>query len=239
MMKYSTATLLALTGCVSAMDINNNPLVTRSNTIGQSSDALEACRDLPGSTVTCGSHCWPNCDSDTGNGHPDMMAFNHYIVIPEGRSCYVDTYSYGRFDAFLSKSSVLNVTLDTSVYQDGVCLLDQEQVPLQTGALTGDHYCQIYMKVEMGDCDGCPDYQRRIEVYSNSFKGCPADEFVIEQVEPEPEVDPEVVDPEEEPEDTDQEETETVTPVPEDTSSVYLKVTSALVSTMAVLMIEI
>ena len=88
--------------------------------------------------MTCGSHCWPNCDVETGNGHPDMMSFNHYMVIPEGRKCYIDTYSYGRFDAFLSVSSVLNVTMSTSVYQDGVCLLDQEQVPLEPGALTGD-----------------------------------------------------------------------------------------------------
>lgn len=225
MMKYSTATLLALTGCVSAMDINNNPLVTRSSAIGQTSDALEACRDLPGTSVTCGSHCWPNCDNDAGNGHPDMMAFNHYIVIPEGRSCYIDTYSYGRFDAFLSVTSVLNVTLDTSIYQDGVCLIDQEQVPLPTGALTGDAYCQIYMKIEMGDCDGCPDYQRRIEVYSNNNQGCPAGEFFVEEEEPEV------------PEDTDPDETEE-TPGPEDESSVYLKVTSAIASTMAVLMIE-
>lgn len=127
-MKYSTATLLALTSQVQAMDIHNNPLVTRSSAVGQSTELgteLEACRDLPGSFVTCGSHCWPNCDTDTpGNGHPDMMAFNHYIVIPEGRTCYIDTYSYGRFDAFLSKSAVLDVTMDTSIYQDGVCLID-------------------------------------------------------------------------------------------------------------------
>ena len=43
----------------------------------------------------------------------------------------------------------------------------------------------------MGDCDGCPDYQRRIEVYSNSNLGCPADEFVIPVIEPEPEEEPE------------------------------------------------
>ena len=54
-------------------------------------DSLEACRDLPGTFVTCGSHCWPNCEVETGNGHPDMMSFNHYMVIPEGRKCYIDT----------------------------------------------------------------------------------------------------------------------------------------------------
>jgi len=81
------------------------------------------------------------------------------------------------------------------------------------------------MKIEMGDCDGCPDYQRRIEVYSNNNQGCPAGEFFVEEEEPEV------------PEDTDPDETEE-TPGPEDESSVYLKVTSAIASTMAVLMIE-
>lgn len=140
----STATLLGLIGLTSSMDINNNntPIVTKFNGVGQSSSDLEACRDLPGAFVTCGSHCWPNCDTDgTGNGHPDMMSYNHYIVIPEGRDCYIDTLSYGRFDAFLSVSSVLNITKSTSVYQDGVCLLDEEGVPLEAGALAGDQYC--------------------------------------------------------------------------------------------------
>jgi len=89
----------------------------------------------------------------------------------------------------------------------------------------------------MGDCDGCPDYQRRIEVYSNSNLGCPADEFVIPVIEPEPEEEPE------EPEDNVPEETEdtpTPTPAPtdEDSSSMYIKGTKALLSTLAVFMLE-
>jgi hypothetical protein len=85
----------------------------------------------------------------------------------------------------------------------------------------------------MGDCDGCPDYQRRIEVYSNSNIGCPADEFVVPIIEP---VEPE-------PEDKDPEETEdtpTPTPAPEneDDSSIYITGTKAILSTLAVLMVE-
>ena len=90
----------------------------------------------------------------------------------------------------------------------------------------------------MGDCDGCPDYQRRIEVYSNSKLGCPADEFVIPVIEPEPEE--EEPEPEEEvPEETEDTLTPTPTPAPtEDDSSIYIKGTKALLSTLAVLMIE-
>ena len=167
-----------------------------------------------------------------------MMAFNHYVVIPEGRSCYIDTYSYGRFDAFLSVSSVLNVTMSTSVYQDGVCLIDQERVPLEPGALTGDQYCQIYLEVAQVDCDGCPDYQRRIEVYSNSAQGCPADEFVTAVIPEEEEEEPEPED--NEPEETnegnsnDDEEEETS----EEGSSFYIKASNALISAMAILVFE-
>ena len=89
----------------------------------------------------------------------------------------------------------------------------------------------------MGDCDGCPDYQRRIEVYSNSNLGCPADEFVIPVIEPEPEEEPE------EPEDNVPEETEDTpnpTPAPTngDSSSMYIKGTKSFLSTLAVFMLE-
>lgn len=177
-----------------------------------------------------------------------MMAFNHYLVIPEGFKCYVDTYSYGRFDAFLSVSSVLNVTMETSVYQDGVCLIDQTGVPLESGSLTGDVYCQIYLEVEMGDCDGCPDYQRRLEVYSNSKVGCPVDEFVsaVEETVEETTDDTNTT---EEPEDTNPEETNeendndngsndggSTTEDNED-GSIFLSAGSAFASTLAILMI--
>lgn len=107
---------------------------------------------------------------------------------------------------------------------------------MPSGALAGDSFCQIYLKIEMGDCDGCPDYQRRIEIYSNNSDGCPAGEFVVEAVEPEvdpdTETDPEV-------ENNDPEDTNTTpTPAPEVDSSIYMKASSALASTMAVLMIE-
>jgi hypothetical protein len=70
--------------------------------VGQSSDEdIVACHELPGVHITCGSHCWPNCESH-GSGHPDAQDYNHYMVIPEARSCYVDTIAYGRFDAYKS-----------------------------------------------------------------------------------------------------------------------------------------
>jgi len=90
----------------------------------------------------------------------------------------------------------------------------------------------------MGDCDGCPDYQRRIEVYSNSNLGCPADEFVIPVIEPEPEEEEEPEPEEEVPEETEDTPTPTPAPTEEDDSSIYIKGTKALLSTLAVLMIE-
>lgn len=92
----------------------------------------------------------------------------------------------------------------------------------------------------MGDCNGCPDYQRRIEVYSNSHNGCPEDEFVV-YVEPVPEEEEEEP---EEPEDKEPEETEeTPTPGPgpdtnEDSSSIFIQASKALIPTLAALMIE-
>merc|ERR550514_856970 len=47
---------------------------------------------------------------------------------------------------------------------------------MEAGALQGDDYCQMFLSVDMGECNGCPDYARRIEVYSNRDTGC-GDEF--------------------------------------------------------------
>ena len=49
---------------------------------------------------------------------------------------------------------------------------------MEAGALQGDDYCQMFLNVDMGECNGCPDYTRRIEVYSNRDTGC-GDEFFI------------------------------------------------------------
>jgi hypothetical protein len=108
------------------MEFNNKPTVTgRTKSVGaEDTTGNVPCFDLPGSKVTCGSHCWPNCDAHTGGSYPEHMDFNHYIVIPEARSCYIDTIDYGRFDAFLSTNSKLNVTMDTYIAKDGVCILD-------------------------------------------------------------------------------------------------------------------
>jgi hypothetical protein len=190
MIKNSSAILLAFaTKSIFAMDINNKPLVeARIRTIGATDST--PCFDLPGALVTCGSHCWPNCDTHSGSSYPKIMDFNHYIVIPEARSCYIDTIDYGRFDAFLSKYSKLNITIDTYVAQDGVCVLNEKNAQLDPGSLAGDNYCQVFMQVEMDECDNCPDYQRRIEVYSNRDTGCGLEFYVEpEVVEPEP-VDP-------------------------------------------------
>jgi hypothetical protein len=78
--------------------------------IGQTNDDVVACHELPGAHITCGSHCWPDCDSTNDGTHPDAQDFNHYLVIPEARSCYIDTIDYGRFDAYMSQNSLLTVT---------------------------------------------------------------------------------------------------------------------------------
>ena len=46
------------------------------------------------------------------------------------------------------------------------------------------------MTVYLGKCEGCSDAERRIEVYSNSEKGC-GDEFYIKPPDPVPEPEPE------------------------------------------------
>ena len=127
MIKYSSAMILALVAESSkAMEVNNKPNVaSRSRPVGATDTTGNIpCYDLPAASVTCGSHCWPNCDKHSGSAYPEEMDFNHYIVIPEARSCYIDTIDYGRFDAFYSKYSKLNITIDTYVAQDGVCVLD-------------------------------------------------------------------------------------------------------------------
>jgi len=107
------------------------------------------------------------------------MDYNHYLVIPEARSCYIDTIDYGRFDAFMSKNSQLNVTMDVYTFQSGLCQLEETGKVMEAGALQGDDYCQMFLNVEMGECNGCPDYTRRIEVYSNRDTGC-GEEFFID-----------------------------------------------------------
>lgn len=121
-MKHSTA-ILAVSS-VAAFGANQSHLVTRTRSGAVGDAAVVPCYDLPGSLVTCGSHCWPNCEAHKGGAYPSYMDYNHYIVIPEARSCYIDTIDYGRFDAFLSKNSKLTVTIDTYVPMDGVCVLD-------------------------------------------------------------------------------------------------------------------
>lgn len=139
----------------------------------------ESCFELPGVQKTCGSHCWPNCDTQNDGNHPVAMDYNHYLVIPEARSCYIDTIDYGRFDAFMSKNSLLTVTMDVYVFKNGLCQLEETGKVMEPGALQGDDYCQMFLSVDMGECNGCPDYTRRIEVYSNRDTGC-GSEFVNE-----------------------------------------------------------
>ena len=82
------------------------------------------------------------------------MDYNHYMVIPEARECVIDTMTYGRFDAFMSINSLLNVTMDVYKMQDGLCQLDAENtgVPMDKGALEGDDYCSMMLFVEMPVC---------------------------------------------------------------------------------------
>ena len=86
----------------------------------------------------------------------------------------------------------------------------------------------------MNDCDGCPDYQRRIEVYSNRDTGCGL-EFYVEPdvVEPQP-VDPVTPDPTEPEEVTDPVKP---SPGPEDEGSNLLASTSIFAVFSAILLI--
>merc|ERR1712070_287055 len=79
---------------------------------------------------------------------------------------------YGRFDAFMSKNSQLSVTMDVYTFKNGLCQLSETGKIMEAGALQGDDYCQMFLNVDMGECNGCPDYTRRIEVYSNKDTGC-------------------------------------------------------------------
>lgn len=154
---------------------------------GDEHDEPVACHELPGTHVTCGSHCFPNCgDTPSDGSHPHAMDYNHYLVIPEARSCYIDTITYGRFDAFLSINSHLNVTMDTYSYDDGLCQLNTTGAIMPAGAHEGDGYCQMFLNVEMDVCNGCADYQRRIEIYSNKDTGCGV-EFLQQEEEEEEE----------------------------------------------------
>merc|ERR1712086_839461 len=67
----------------------------------------------------------------------------------------------------------------------------------------GDEYCQMFLNVEMGTCQGCPGYQRRLEIYSNRDTGCGLEFYREENNEDEEEE-------EEEEETTEEEEEETV-----------------------------
>jgi hypothetical protein len=107
----------------------------------QAGEEPTACHELPGTTTTCGSHCFPNCDTQNTGTHPDAFDYNHYLVIPEARSCYIDTITYGRFDAFLSINSQLNITMDIYTYRDGLCQLEEANKPMIPGAIEGDDYC--------------------------------------------------------------------------------------------------
>ena len=47
---------------------------------------------------------------------------------------------------------------------------------MTSGAFQGQNYCQVFITVEMGECDGCPNNKKRVELYSDSEVGC-ATEF--------------------------------------------------------------
>merc|ERR1711934_623962 len=79
----------------------------------------------------------------------------------------------------MSKNSQLNVTMDVYSFKNGLCWLEETGKQMETGALQGDNYCQMFLNVDMADCNGCPDYARRIEVYSNKDTGC-GTEFYID-----------------------------------------------------------
>ena len=78
------------------------------------------------------------------------------------------------------------MTADTYTYSDGTCHLDQKSVNMTSGAFQGEDYCQVFVTVEMGECDGCPDNKKRVELYSDSEVGCGTEFYGL--VEPDVEV---------------------------------------------------
>ena len=99
---------------------------------------MQPCYELPGIKTTCGSHCWPFC---YGSEFSDSYDYNHYMVMPELSSCYVDTVDYGKFNAYLSRDSLVNVTVDTFVQKNGICVRNETGVLLEPGSLNGNNYC--------------------------------------------------------------------------------------------------
>mmetsp|Transcript_162 Transcript_162/g.321 ORF Transcript_162/g.321 Transcript_162/m.321 type:complete len:158 (+) Transcript_162:73-546(+) len=134
--------------------------ISFSDTRGAELTASEPCYDVPGVLSTCGSHCWPNCKTQDEVSENDTLSydFNHYLVIPEERACYLDTSDYGRYNLFLSMDSLVNITYDTYVYQSGVCALNQTNVTMEHGSFDGSTFCQVFMRVTMPDCSGCPNH---------------------------------------------------------------------------------
>ena len=114
------------------------------------------------------------------------MDFNHYLVIPANTQCFIDTLDYGKFDAYLSKYSKVSVLYDTYIMQNGVCVRSYQGIKMLPGSLHGDPYCQIFMTIQLGACEGCSESEKRIEIYSNSDKGCGDEFYVPPPPEPEP-----------------------------------------------------
>ena len=56
----------------------------------------------------CGSWCWPTCDEETKAGMK-VFDYNHMLVIPNGKTCTLDSITYGNFDLFVSKHSKLEI----------------------------------------------------------------------------------------------------------------------------------
>ena len=77
----------------------------------------------------------------------------------------------------MSVSSQLQVTMDVYTFQNGLCQLAEQGKVMESGALQGDDYCQMFLYVDMGECNGCPDYTRRLEIYSNKDTGCGTEFF--------------------------------------------------------------
>ena len=90
-----------------AISLQSSSVGARFTSTVSATTGLKPCRDTAGVRVTCGSHCWPNCPSHSGEIHSAAMDYNHYIVIPEESSCYIDWADYGRFDLFKSIDSVV------------------------------------------------------------------------------------------------------------------------------------
>lgn len=77
--------------------------------------------------------------------------FNHMLIMPmQPFTCYMDTASYGKFNVFISRYSLLTVTYDSYMKHNNECSIYNKSVEINKGATfvidTADT-CDLMVKV--------------------------------------------------------------------------------------------